>query len=533
MDHNNKKVIWLSKPQQAVFMARTALVLDMAGQGAGKTENIGVQSAEMIKAYPKAKGFIGANTYKQLSDATLLKAFATWEKYYGWVEYDKKNTPHGFYVVDKQPPPHFRRFTKVKSYNNTISFANGAIVFTGSLDNYKAHDGKEFLWAHLDETKDTRKEALTHVILGRLRQMGLYFDDAKQLHWIESKVEAEAKGYTAFNPCYIHTSPSYGGVDWLIELFNLDSGDKPKEIKETLADPYSFYYHETDRETVVIYQTYWNEDNLPDNYISNARKRFTDEEQSLFIEGYPFSRTGQEYYPSFSRQKHVVKQIPIDFKQRLHLTYDFNVMPYVTQLAVQIDNVIKFYNKDTGEKVDFLEDDHTGFVAINVMRFKVVKEFCMKPPENETEKAAEAAGTWYKANDGKADIRVYGDGSGHNRITGLASLTQYKIIKRILQKYFATEIAADRSNLSVLSRKKLMNRIFEGKYPEIEIYISRECVETIRDLEFLKQAPEGGKYKEKVKDEATGMLYEKIGHTSDALEYLICKVLKHYLKFID
>ena len=31
----------LSEPQGAVYYARTPLVLDMAGQGAGKTENIG------------------------------------------------------------------------------------------------------------------------------------------------------------------------------------------------------------------------------------------------------------------------------------------------------------------------------------------------------------------------------------------------------------------------------------------------------------------------------------------------------------
>ena len=231
--------------------------------------------------------------------------------------------------------------------------------------------------------------------------------------------------------------------------------------------------------------------------------------------------------------KHVVHKIPVNFNSRLYLSYDFNVMPYVTQVALQIDNVVRYYNEQTGEKVDFLEEQHTGFKAINVMRFKVVKEFCYRPPDNETEKAADAAGNWYKLNGGTQDIRVYGDAEGHTRIRGLGALTQYKIVKRILQKYTACEIAAKKSNIGVLMRKKLMNRIFAGVFPEIEIYVSAECTEVIRDLEFLKQAPEGGKFKEKERDESTGALYEKIGHTSDALEYLICEILRSYLKYID
>ena len=77
-----------------------------------------------------------------------------------------------------------------------------------------------------------------------------------------------------------------------------------------------------------------------------------------------------------------------------------------------------------------------------------------------------------------------------------------------------------------------MNRIFAGKFPEIEIYIDSSCALSIRDFEFLKQDV-NGKFKEKEIDKATGKAYEKIGHTSDAIEYFICEVLRNYLKFID
>ena len=80
--------------------------------------------------------------------------------------------------------------------------------------------------------------------------------------------------------------------------------------------------------------------------------------------------------------------------------------------------------------------------------------------------------------------------------------------------------------------KAIHNRIFEGKFPEIEIYIAADCTEVIRDFQHLKQGI-NGKHKEKEVDKVTGASFEKIGHTSDAVEYFVCKVFKNYLKFID
>ena len=148
------------------------------------------------------------------------------------------------------------------------------------------------------------------------------------------------------------------------------------------------------------------------------------------------------------------------------------------------------------------------------------------------EKACEEFCDWLKINNANCDVLTYGDASGKARIPGLGSLTNFKIINRIISQHYYSEEKVGKENVSVLKRKNFLNRLFAGKYPEIEIYISEECEELIRDLEFLKQAPDGGKFKEKAKDPSTGKEYEKIGHTSDALEYFICKLLFHYLKDI-
>ena len=527
-----KKWVELSEPQLDVFNSRTPVTLNMAGQGGGKTEMIGVLSGFFINNFPKFKGFIGANTHDQLNQSTLIKVFAFWKREHNWTQYDKKENPNGNYVVNVKPPAHFKKYDTLKNYHNTICFENGTLIFIGSLEKYKSHDGKEFGWAQLDETKDTRKEALKHVIIGRLRQMGLYYQPDGGLIWCEDKERAEREGLTPFNPLYVHTSPSYGGVDWLLEMFDLEPD---ADIMRTILDDPNKYYRRVrpKRDTVVIYQTYWNRRNLPSNYIENLKAQMTDEEQSLFIDGYPFTKTGGEYYNEFSRKRVVVGKIPLKMDASMFATYDFNVMPYVTQLLCQTDNIVRFYNKKTGEKKDFLEDDDEGFEALNVMRVKVCREYCMKPPENSTEQAAEFLGQMLKAQGLTAQVRVYGDGSGHNRITGMPTLTQYKIIKRILSKHVPAEVVAKTANIGVMLRRKLMNRIFAGKYPHIELYIDASCTQLIRDLEFLKQATDGGKFKEKEVDKVTGQSYEKIGHTSDALEYFVCELLKALIKYLD
>lgn len=498
--------VMLSEPQTAVMEARTALILDMAGQGAGKTENIAIHSGYMIVNFPEVKGFIAANTYLQLSQSTLNKAMAGWERYYGLTEYDKKTNPYGDYVIDKQPPPHFKRIERLKDYNSTVSFKNGAIIFVGSLDNYKVHDGKEFGWAHLDETKDTKKEALTSVILARLRQYGLWTDQHGEVFWKPElrQEEAERLKYKSWQPAYIHTSPAEGSVDWLLDMFDLSK--KEAEISKKLHDEYDYYFWEDEYKTVVIYQTYWNEDNLPPSYIPNQKARMSENEQKKYILGYPFSKSGGEYFPHFERAKHV-KKIEQRKDLAVHLTYDFNVMPYVTQLAAQVEYVTKYLNPETLEKYDQFDG---GLEPIEVLVISFYKEYCLKAPRNTTEAACQQ----FEADNEQEmpDVYIYGDASGKNRITGLGSLTQYKIIENALYKFIHnSSMRVPNANMNVLKRRDLIDKIFEGKIPEVEIYFDEEMDETIRDFEFLKQGVDG-KLKEKEKDKQTGVTYEKIGH---------------------
>ena len=100
------------------------------------------------------------------------------------------------------------KFEKYINYSNIISFDNGAIIYIGSLDNAKAHEGKEFAYAILDETKDSKEQDVKDTILTRLRQKGLVINGKE------------------FNPLYILTSPAKvecikNGLSWISILTRL------------------------------------------------------------------------------------------------------------------------------------------------------------------------------------------------------------------------------------------------------------------------------------------------------------------------
>ena len=526
---NQVKVV-LSKPQVAVKLSRASLVLDMAGQGSGKTLNIAIDVIEKVRAVPRAIGFIGANTSKQLSQTTLKLCFKYWKDIAGWTQWSKSD-PDGVFVVNKKPPSHFRQYEILDNYHGTICFQNGTLIFTGSLTNYLAHDGKEFGWAHLDETKDTKPEAITTVILARLRQVGIWCDINAEgrPYFFDSNItddEADARGLIAFNPCYIHTSPSLGDLEWLIELFKMKPFEA--EIGETLSDPFKYYHRYYDGMEVIIYQTYWNEKNLKRGYIAERKARMTEEMQSLFIDGNPFGKTGAEYYGDFVKRNTVLDRVPIWFNKTFSTTWDFNASPYTTLLAGQTDFIVKFYNKQTGEKKDFLDVDDEGFAPLEVMRIFVQKEFL--DYDGETKGACHSMIDWLDVNDAETDISIFGDASGRNRFTGMGSTTNFDIIEEAFEGHYYSELLAERSNISVKLRRNLMNRLFAGKIPELELYISAECEQTINDLQFLKRAPDGSKFKEKEIDPHTKKSFEKIGHASDALEYWICEICREWLK---
>lgn len=487
-----------TRPQFEIICSRQQINLYLSGQGGGKTHCAGIVSGQLIAAFPKAHGFIGANTYTQLSDSTLYRIRKVWKEIFGWSEYSREN-PKGDYVVDVQPPSHFNTAGhEYDSYHGKICFKAGTVIYKGSLENYKAHDGKEFSWALLDETKDTKEIAVKEVIIGRLREQGMYVDKRGKLVTVAQNKDTK-EVHSPFNPLYIFTSPAK--VDWINEWFNLDTYQD--EITSLIYSAETFFKKVVDNKFVVISSAYHNAANLPDGWIEQQKKNLHTVLQNTLIYGDPFSQSGGEFYKMFSRSKHVwdITKFPAAFQDNgrvynkllpLHISFDFNVNPYMTATIWQMDGR-KLYQ---------------------------INELCLKSPLNTT--AAVCRQFCYLYPNHEAGLFVYGDPSGKKEDTrSEKGFNDFRIIMAELAKYRPQQRVLSKAP-PVVMRGNFINTIFESNYKGIEIIVCQNCGHSINDLLFLKEASDGTKKKEKEIDENTKVSQEKWGHTSDSMDYLIC-----------
>ena len=469
-----EKEIILSDPQCDILESKSQLNLFMAGVGSGKSHLGGIISSQYIKDYPEIKGFIAANTYEQLNTAILTRIFEIWRENFNLIE-------DVHYVVDKQPPNNFKTFHQFKSYKNIISFINGASIFTGPLDNAKAHDGKEFGWAILDETKDSKEDDVKDVILSRLRQKGIIVDGEP------------------FNPLYILTSPAK--VQWINEWFKLD--EHLEEITSLIFSDKTYFKRKFDNKFVTISSTYHNLRNLPSNYIELKSFDYNDGKLKKLIYGYPFSKAGGEFIKEFNRLAHVKEIYP---KEGLpvHISCDQNVVPYPAMICSQIEN--------TGDTLEV----------------RIFDEICLPDPRNKTEHVCnELIKRHKKYLD--SGLFYYGDVSGNKRNT-VSTFNDYKILEKVLRIYLNNKSKRiNRSNPNVVNSRDLLDNCFAEKY-KIRIIISHKCKELIADLEYCKEDENGNMLKDKIKDKSTGQTYEPRGHCLDCLRYQFFYLFKKLIK---
>jgi hypothetical protein len=469
------KELEYTNPQADIAESTAQRNLFHSGIGSGKSHIMGALSIEYCINNPEVRGFIGANTYGQLTKSTLDRVFKVWEGDFGL-----KRGVH--YVVDHIPPPSYKIFgPKLKTYENTISFNNGAMIFLASLDNYKVIDGTEFGWAMLDETKDTKEEAIKEVIVARLRQLGMFISPSGVIS------KTMKPGYLGFNPLYIFTSPAKS--KWLMEWFDLDK--YVHEIEASIYSKTDYFRKRIGDKLVVISSTYHNEHNLPPGKIDSLMEDYSKNQNliNMQIYGSPFSKSGGEFYHGFSRMEHVKNFEPWN-DLPVHLSFDFNLVPYITCTCWQIKH----------------EEGH--------YLVRCFREFCLPNPNNNSEALAEEI-LRKIPHLLKNGVYIYGDYSGKTNNTVTKDVrNNYEMIKKVLYKYLNNHSDRVVKNAMHIKRRDFANKMLTGGF-NITIEIDERCKEMIGDFEFLKESPEGGKLKEK-KNGA-----EVHGHTSDTLDGFI------------
>jgi hypothetical protein len=479
----------ISKPQMSILQSHASNNLFLAGTGSGKTYLGGILSINFIIQFPDARGAIFANTFDQLNTSTLFRIREYWATI-GITEWSKEN-PNGLYTSGKEPP---QEWTKCKRnfdrFNNIISFCNGGLIFTGSLDNYFAHSGKEFAWSLLDETKDTKEEAVKEVVITRLRQPGMFI--------VNGVISHTGLATEQWNPLYCLTSPAR--VDWLNEMFELDN--YIDEISAKIYSDKTFFEKEFNNKKVVISSTYHNVHNVGINYINNILANNSEERGKALVYANPFVITGGEFYSSFNRLKHVTK-VEYDPALPLHISFDQNTVPYNSASIWQIKGLN------------------------NIWYISCIDEIALQNPRNSTEEVCDEIILRY--NKHKAGIYYYGDASGKARSTMNKDFKHhYEIVAYKLRRFLLN--GSDRTltkNPSVVKRRDFVNLLFEEKLP-IRITINESCKYLIADMMYLKQAIDGNKDKHIVTDKETGEKYQKYGHLSDGMDYILTELFKAY-----
>ena len=181
----------------------------------------------------------------------------------------------------------------------------------------------------------------------------------------------------------------------------------------------------------------------------------------------------------------------------MHLSFDFNVLPYVSILITQVIDKQIF----------------------------IIDEICATPPNNSTQLACRLFKQRYANH--TAGVFLYGDPSGKKEDTRsekgtndftliMSELKQYNVIYRVESKA-----------PSLVARCSFINNILRINEYNIYIAICSHCVNTIADFSYVKQKPDGTKSKERISDSTKGVSYEKYGHLSDCFDYFICSCFSH------
>jgi len=209
------------------------------------------------------------------------------------------------------------------------------------------------------------------------------------------------------------------------------------------------------------------------------------------------AREGGEAFYSFDPDLHVTHVPFLPDVPVAHLSFDQNVVPYITLLCAQVH-----YRPD------------------GVMEIRIFRELCLKHPRNKTKDVCEQFLVEYGA--AVSAVYIYGDASG-NRADTRAAQSDYDIAMTTLQgKVSSRSNRVQRSNPEVRKRVLFLCAIFEGKVPGLSIVIDNNCHNLKADLLYIKQDANGGKGKKTRTD--NGVRYEQYGHTSDALEYLVTTI---------
>lgn len=211
-------------------------------------------------------------------------------------------------------------------------------------------------------------------------------------------------------------------------------------------------------------------------------------------------------YWKFDGSKHLIDGL----KEKVYnpllpiiLSFDFNTFPYMSCIASQIDYEHKYVY--------------------------VLEEIVGKPEdkENNTPKFAQKIRQKYLSEKHTGGLVISGDPAGLQKTTvSEEGVNNYSILMSVLNNpILRPQKKLLRKQPSQITRLEFVNELLQG-YDGWNIQIDlHKCRHLTDDLVAQKRNSDGTKEKKKMMDSKNGVKYEKYGHFSDCLDYLLVQFL--------
>lgn len=386
--------------------------------------------------YPGTRGAIGRDELKKLRRTTLKTFFDCWTTF--WAD-----STHAVTI-------------RYNEQAGSIQFSNGSEIVLLDLHQYPSDPdftslgSLEITDAFVDEATEVTEKSV-QILTSRIR------------YRLDLLPVREPKILLAGNPAH----------NWVKFRFIKDRDGNPVELPPHRAFVPALLTDNPDPEFQRIYGK------------TLSQLGHYDRQRLLEGDWDAVARDGGEAFYTFDPDLHTGHVPFLPYVPVVHLSFDQNVVPYMTLLAAQC-----------------VYDD-AGALEIRIFR-----EYCYRHPRNSTKAVCE--GFLLEYGDLVNEVFYYGDASGNKRDTR-AAVSDYDIAAATLRaKVSGRSNRVQRSNPEIRKRVLFLCGIFENRVPGVRLVIDKSCGNLINDLLYIKQDANGGKVKERATE--NGVSFEKYGH---------------------
>lgn len=362
---------------------------------------------------------------------------------------------------------------KVNNLSGELLFWNGSkiimkeLTYSPSDPSWLRFGSSEYSGAFIDEVGELDERGID-VLFSRIR-------------WKVHETFKVPKMLMSTNPC----------LGWVRSRFVLDDNGEPVVCKKY--------------EKYIPFSVWDNPDaRFRASYVASLSKinDISVRERLLFGNWQYVDGNDAAAYQQFDGARHLVdnlKEKVYDPLRPIVLSFDFNVAPFMSSLAIQVDYERKYvYVLEEILGKPETKDNNTPKLALKI-KDKYLNEM--------------HAGGLFVTGDPAGLARSTQTEEGVNNYTILLNNLNHPILrpkKKLLNR-----------QPSQVARLDFVNALFDG-YDGWTIQIDMRCRKFIEDLIYQKKNSDGTKSKAKVTDPKLGVKYEKYGHLSDCFDYFLC-----------